>query len=164
AHVRQATRARYSPAAAATRITSVFCIVMSVLPKPFWRKEIPVIQVRALAARLQERFGSVGGRGSRPLLAYPPTAGVSHARPRPSGGASTVDLRRGPEHSNSRPRSKGVVMTTEAAPQLVRCRGIRGATFVPEDTPEAILAATRELLAALVAANGIATEDVASAF
>jgi len=55
-------------------------------------------------------------------------------------------------------------MTTEAAPQLVRCRGIRGATFVPEDTPEAILAATRELLAALVAANGIATEDVASAF
>src|SRR3954468_3662263 len=46
----------------------------------------------------------------------------------------------------------------------VRCRGIRGATFATADTPEAILAATRELLAALVAANGIATEDVASAF
>jgi chorismate mutase len=35
---------------------------------------------------------------------------------------------------------------------------------VPEDTPEAILTATRELLAALAAANGIATEDIASAF
>ena len=47
---------------------------------------------------------------------------------------------------------------------LIRCRGIRGATFVPEDTPEAILSATRELLTALAAANGIATEDIASAF
>ena len=46
----------------------------------------------------------------------------------------------------------------------IRCRGIRGATFVPEDTPAAILSATRELLAALAAANGIATEDIASAF
>jgi len=55
-------------------------------------------------------------------------------------------------------------MTADPAPQTVRCRGIRGATFAQDDTPEAILAATRELLAALVAANGIATEDVASAF
>ncbi len=46
----------------------------------------------------------------------------------------------------------------------VRCRGIRGATFVPEDTPAAIWSATRELLAALAEANGIATEDIASAF
>ena len=46
----------------------------------------------------------------------------------------------------------------------VRCRGVRGATFVPEDTPEAVLSATRELLAAIVSANGIATEDIASAF
>ncbi len=46
----------------------------------------------------------------------------------------------------------------------VRCRGIRGATFVDEDTPEAILAATRELLAAIAEANAIATEDIASAF
>jgi chorismate mutase len=56
-------------------------------------------------------------------------------------------------------------MTSDPASQPpVRCRGVRGATFVPEDTPEAILAATRELLAALAAANGIATEDIASAF
>ena len=46
----------------------------------------------------------------------------------------------------------------------IRCRGVRGATFVDEDTPEAILAGTRELLAAIAEANGIATEDVASAF
>ena len=46
----------------------------------------------------------------------------------------------------------------------VRCRGVRGATFVDEDTPEAILAATRELLAAIAEANAIATADIASAF
>jgi chorismate mutase len=53
-------------------------------------------------------------------------------------------------------------MSADADP--VRCRGVRGATFVDADTPEAILAATRELLAAVAEANGIATEDVASAF
>lgn len=55
-------------------------------------------------------------------------------------------------------------MTDGPTPASVRCRGVRGATFVPEDTPEAILSATRELLAAIVSANGIATEDIASAF
>src|SRR3954468_6483618 len=54
-------------------------------------------------------------------------------------------------------------MTADPSP-AVRCRGIRGATFTTDDTPEEILSATRELLAALVAANGIETEDVASAF
>jgi chorismate mutase len=53
-------------------------------------------------------------------------------------------------------------MTFDSAP--VRCRGVRGATFVGEDTPQAILAATRELLAAISHANGIATPDIASAF
>src|SRR4051795_8730977 len=53
-------------------------------------------------------------------------------------------------------------MSGDAA--AVRCRGVRGATFIDEDTPEAILAGTRELLAAIAEANGIATEDVASAF
>jgi chorismate mutase len=41
-------------------------------------------------------------------------------------------------------------------------RGIRGATAVNEDTPGAILAATRELLEAMVAANGVVTADIAS--
>jgi chorismate mutase len=53
-------------------------------------------------------------------------------------------------------------MSADAA--AVRCRGVRGATFIDEDTPEAILAGTRELLAAITEANDIATEDIASAF
>ncbi len=53
-------------------------------------------------------------------------------------------------------------MNADLAP--VRCRGVRGATFVAEDTPEAILEATRELLSAIAEANAIATEDIASAF
>jgi chorismate mutase len=44
------------------------------------------------------------------------------------------------------------------------CRGIRGATTAEADTTAAILGATRELLLRLVAANGVAVEDVASAF
>ena len=45
-----------------------------------------------------------------------------------------------------------------------RVRGLRGATTVDENTREAILAATRELLAAMIARNGIQPEDVASAW
>jgi len=41
-------------------------------------------------------------------------------------------------------------------------RGIRGATTVAEDTPAAVLQATRELLEALVEANAIEIDDVAS--
>ncbi len=44
------------------------------------------------------------------------------------------------------------------------CRGIRGATTVEANSREAILEATAELLAAMVKANGIKPEDVASAF
>jgi chorismate mutase len=47
---------------------------------------------------------------------------------------------------------------------MMRCRGIRGATTVAENTREAILAATRELLELIVARNEIAVEDVSSAF
>ena len=43
------------------------------------------------------------------------------------------------------------------------CRGVRGATTVEEDTPEAILRATRELLAMMIRLNGIQSVDVASA-
>jgi chorismate mutase len=41
-------------------------------------------------------------------------------------------------------------------------RGIRGATVAAADTPEAIRGATRELLLALIAANDLQPEDVAS--
>lgn len=42
-------------------------------------------------------------------------------------------------------------------------RAIRGATTVESNTAEAILAATRELLRAMQAANGFAAEDLVSA-
>ncbi len=42
------------------------------------------------------------------------------------------------------------------------CRGVRGAITVPENTPAAILNATRTLLTAIIAENGIAVEDLAS--
>lgn len=42
-------------------------------------------------------------------------------------------------------------------------RGIRGATTVDHNSSEAILAATRELLLAIIAANGVKPDDIASA-
>jgi chorismate mutase len=42
------------------------------------------------------------------------------------------------------------------------CRGVRGATVVAENTREAILAGTRELLQRMIDANGIDPDDVAS--
>jgi chorismate mutase len=47
---------------------------------------------------------------------------------------------------------------------MLRCRGIRGATSVTENTREAILSATRELLALLVERNGVKLEEIASVF
>jgi len=43
------------------------------------------------------------------------------------------------------------------------CRGVRGATTADANTSEAILKATRELLALLIRQNGIEPDDVASA-
>ncbi|MCH8346328.1 MAG: chorismate mutase [Chloroflexi bacterium] len=43
-------------------------------------------------------------------------------------------------------------------------RGVRGATTVKANTREAILEATAELLQAMAEANGLDSEDVASAF
>jgi chorismate mutase len=43
------------------------------------------------------------------------------------------------------------------------CRGVRGATTVVSADRETVLQATRELLAALIRANGIESTDVASA-
>lgn len=42
------------------------------------------------------------------------------------------------------------------------CRGVRGATTVVANTASEIYAATRELLTAIIVANGIAPEDVGS--
>ncbi len=43
------------------------------------------------------------------------------------------------------------------------CRGIRGATTVTENTREAILEATRDMLIRMIEANGIHPDDIASA-
>jgi chorismate mutase len=43
-------------------------------------------------------------------------------------------------------------------------RGIRGAIQIPENSAEAISTATQELLRAMVEANGLETESIASAF
>ena len=45
----------------------------------------------------------------------------------------------------------------------MRCRGVRGATTADDNTREAILAATRQLLALMIRINGIEPEDVGSA-
>lgn len=44
------------------------------------------------------------------------------------------------------------------------CRGVRGATTVETNDKHAIVAATRELLEAMIAANNVDPEDIASAF
>jgi len=49
-------------------------------------------------------------------------------------------------------------------PLPVMCRGVRGATTVTENTGEAILAATREMLFVIIRANGMKPDDVASAY
>jgi chorismate mutase len=46
----------------------------------------------------------------------------------------------------------------------MRLRGIRGATTVDANTREAILDAAAELLSAIIQANGIQRDDVASVF
>ncbi len=45
-----------------------------------------------------------------------------------------------------------------------RVRGIRGATTVDRNAPDAIIAATQELLDAMVRRNGVRAADVASAW
>lgn len=45
---------------------------------------------------------------------------------------------------------------------MMRCRGIRGATTAERNTAEDILEATRELLVALIEANQIDPDEVAS--
>ena len=45
----------------------------------------------------------------------------------------------------------------------IRCRGLRGATTVPANTPAAIIEGTRELLETLIQANALQPDDLASA-
>jgi len=52
----------------------------------------------------------------------------------------------------------------EADTPATLCRGVRGATTVAENTPNAILEATREMLYLLIRVNGIRSQDLASAY
>ncbi len=54
--------------------------------------------------------------------------------------------------------------STQAATHAnaIRCRGVRGATSVTENSADAILEATRDLLERMIRANGIELEDIAS--
>ncbi len=54
--------------------------------------------------------------------------------------------------------------TLEGERGAIRCRGIRGATTVAENSREAILAATRELLTLIAERNAIAVEEITSIF
>ncbi len=44
------------------------------------------------------------------------------------------------------------------------CRGIRGASTVPENTREAIVTASKELLQEILEVNAVEVDDVASVF
>jgi chorismate mutase len=46
----------------------------------------------------------------------------------------------------------------------MRCRGVRGATTVKDNTRESILQATKELLEKMIQANEIKVEEIACAF
>ena len=47
---------------------------------------------------------------------------------------------------------------------MTAIRGVRGATTVPENSREAIMDATEELLREMIAANDIASEDIAAVY
>ena len=76
--------------------------------------------------------------------------------PRPA----SLDARKGPDGADAIHRRAEDGSTNEA----MQLRGIRGATTVDANTREAILEATSELLSALIEANDIHADDVASAF
>lgn len=54
--------------------------------------------------------------------------------------------------------------TSSEVQQPTACRGVRGAVTVKENTEEAILAATRELLQVIVKRNEMHPDDVASVY
>lgn len=55
-----------------------------------------------------------------------------------------------------------ILQTLEEVVMMYRLRGVRGAITVEENTAQAILGATRELLEEMVGANEMEVEDIAS--
>lgn len=72
---------------------------------------------------------------------------------------ASLDARNGPGGADEANTTE-----TGSTHEAIRLRGIRGATTVDANTREAILAATTELLTAIIEANDVRGEDVASAF
>lgn len=58
----------------------------------------------------------------------------------------------------------GKIQVEPGAGEPIRCRGIRGATTVTENTSDAILEATREMLFVMIRANEIDPDDIASVY
>lgn len=65
-------------------------------------------------------------------------------------------------HGEPDSQTKGEPNTESGWPRPVVCRGVRGAISVDENTRECLLATTRELLQAIIDANGIHQDDIAS--
>jgi chorismate mutase len=63
-----------------------------------------------------------------------------------------------------RPEAQGAALRVEAMPPMPFFHALRGATVVPANTAEAIHAATKELLTAMVTRNSIPIEAIASIF
>jgi chorismate mutase len=60
-------------------------------------------------------------------------------------------------------QSNGIINSSENQ-QPIACRGVRGAVTVKENTEDAILAATRELLQVIVKRNEMQPDDIASVY
>lgn len=56
------------------------------------------------------------------------------------------------------------IVPTVAATRPIVCRGVRGAITASENTPQAILEATRELLHTIMQANDMDLDDIASVY
>jgi chorismate mutase len=56
------------------------------------------------------------------------------------------------------------VCVTDTTPQMLACRGVRGATIADDNTADSIRGAVVELVDAIVEQNAIELDDLASAF
>ena len=81
------------------------------------------------------------------------------SRPASLDAAASLDAGNPPERDR---QTDG--RASRSPDEAMRLRGIRGATTVSANTREAILDATLELLTAIIDANGVRREDVASVF
>ena len=101
-----------------------------------------------------------------PQSGYCLTAGNPDATDKEIQKAQSTPLRAFFVAQNQSPCAKGQLIVSEGknGHRPVVCRGVRGATTVTENTKEAILEATRDLLLKIIAVNHIELDDIASTF